>query len=410
MNLTKKRWLILAFGCCINLCIGSLYAWSVLATPMEALLNADYGCMLSEGSLAIVFTVANSIGPVTMISGGKINDTVGPRWVLLIGALLFGGGMFFSGFARNVAMLLASYGLGCGLGMGMIYGCTVSNSVKFFPDKKGLVGGIATASYGISSVLVPPIARILIQSCGILATFRIFGAISFAVIAAGSFVIIQCPADFRPAGWVEPRKVQTAERKEYSWKEMLRTPRFYFMMLIMMCGAISGMMCISQASGIAQKLVGLSASAATGAVSILALFNTGGRIAAGKISDKLGRTKTLGIGLALSLIGLLTLYCTGTSEVLKFYAGISFIGISFGTIMGIYPAFTAEQFGMKNNSVNYGIMFIGFAFAGYIGPMVMKKMYTVQGIYNNAFLFAAGLTACGAVLLFVLKKIDPKFD
>lgn len=404
MNLTKKRWLILVFACCINLCIGSLYAWSVLASPMEELLNIRYGLMLSEGSLAIVFTVANSVGPITMISGGKINDAIGPRWVLLIGAALFGGGMFFSGFAKNVSMLLVSYGLGCGLGMGMIYGCTVSNSVKFFPDKKGLIGGVATASYGISSVLIPPIAGMLIRACGILTTFKVFGVVSFAVIAAGSFVIEKCPDGFRPDGWnVSPGLAQTGGR-EYSWKEMLGTTRFYFMLLIMTCGAISGMMCISQASGIAQRLAGMSVSVATAAVSVLALFNTGGRIAAGTLSDRLGRIRTLAIGLAASLVGLLLLYGTGAGDSLKFYMGIILIGISFGTIMGIYPAFTAEQFGVKNNSVNYGIMFIGFSLAGCIGPMAMKKMYAAQGMYNNAFLVAAGLTVLGLVLLFILKR------
>lgn len=140
MNLTKKRWIILVASCLINLCIGSLYAWSVFATPM-----AEYLTMITGNEvkgLAIIFTIANSVGPVTMISGGAINDKLGPKWVIFIGGLLFGGGMILSGFATSIGMLTMTYGLGVGLGVGMVYGCTVSNSVKFFPDRKGLIGGM----------------------------------------------------------------------------------------------------------------------------------------------------------------------------------------------------------------------------------------------------------------------------
>ena len=134
MDLTKKRWIILLASCLINLCIGSLYAWSVFATPMAAYLSSVTGSEVA--SLAIIFTIANAVGPITMISGGFINDKIGPKWVIFIGGILFGLGMIVSGFAKSVGMLLLTYGLGVGLGVGMVYGCTVSNSVKFFPDKR----------------------------------------------------------------------------------------------------------------------------------------------------------------------------------------------------------------------------------------------------------------------------------
>ena len=152
-KLTSKRWLILIASCLINLCIGSVYAWSVFAKPEAAWLSS-FGRELTAGDLAIVFTVANSVGPITLISGGFINDKLGPKWVIFSGGLLFGAGMILSGFATALWQLVIFYGLFCGLGIGLVYGCTISNSVKFFPDKRGLIGGIATASYGISSVLI----------------------------------------------------------------------------------------------------------------------------------------------------------------------------------------------------------------------------------------------------------------
>ena len=115
MSLTKKRWIILAASCLINLCIGSLYAWSVFATPMAAYLSSVTGSEVA--GLAIIFTIANAVGPITMISGGFINDKIGPKWVIFIGGILFGLGMIASSFAKSVGMLLLTYGLGVGLGV-----------------------------------------------------------------------------------------------------------------------------------------------------------------------------------------------------------------------------------------------------------------------------------------------------
>ena len=138
-------------------------------------------------------------------------------------------------------------------------------------------------------------------------------------------------------------------------------------------------------------MIGMSVAAATTVVSILALFNTGGRIIAGYVSDKIGRINTLAIAFVLAIIGLTCLYFSGQGDVTKFYIGIISVGVSFGAFMGVFPGFTADQFGTKHNSVNYGIMFIGFAISGYFGPTVMKNVYAADHSYQRAFLIAAVL-------------------
>lgn len=120
MDYTKKRWITLVFSCIINLCIGSIYAWSVFSTPMAQYLTEITESAMTAESLALVFTVANAVGPITMIAGGSINDRFGPRRVILVGGLLFGGGMFLCSFAKSILPLAVCYGLGCGLGMGMV--------------------------------------------------------------------------------------------------------------------------------------------------------------------------------------------------------------------------------------------------------------------------------------------------
>lgn len=394
MDLMKKRWLILLASCFVTLCAGSQYAWSVFASPMAEHLSNLTGQEIT--SLAIVFTVTNSVGPITMIGGGFINDKLGPKLVLLTGGILFGLGMIGSGFATSVGMLIVCYGLGVGLGVGMVYGTIVSNAVKFFPDKSGLAGGLTTACYGGSSVLVPIIVTTLLKNNEITAVFKMIGVVMMIIICASAFVIQSCPADFKVEGFTAAKK---AQGKDYSYQEMLTQPIFYLMLLTLTCGAFAGMMIISQASPIAQKMMGFTPAAAAGVVSILALFNMTGRLVAGSLSDRIGAGGTLRITFVCSLIASVLLYFCNESTVVLFYVGLAVIGFSFGAIMGIYPGFTAQQFGRKNNSVNYGIMFIGFALAGLLGPMIMNTLVQMTGRYQPAFLVSVALAALGEVLI-----------
>lgn len=406
MSLTKKRWLILTASCFINLCIGSLYAWSVLAGPMAEYLGRLNGITLTARDLAIVFTIANSVGPITMITGGKINDTLGPKIVVLIGGLMFGGGMFLSGFANSVGFLIVTYSILLGLGLGMVYGATISTCIKFFPDKRGLVGGLTTSTFGISSVIIPPIAAMIISSTGPTTAFKVIGAAFIVIIGISSFFIEKCPADFIPEGWTPPVAAAGSKGVESKdWKGMLATPVFYVMIAMLTCGAFAALMFIPMVSPIAQNMIGISASAATAAVSTLALFNVFGRVFAGSISDKIGRINTLALACILSVAGLILLYIAKEGDVTLFYFGISIIGICFGSFMGVFPGFTADQFGPKYNSVNYGIMFIGFSVAGYVGPSILNYIYGTSGSYNNAFLTAMAFSVAGLVLTFVYRLL-----
>ena len=389
-----NRTLVLIASCFVVLCVGSLYAWSVFAGPMAEHLSALTGKEIA--SLAIVFTVANAVGPVTMICGGAINDRLGPKLVILAGALLFGLGMIGAGFSRSVAALIVCYGLGVGLGNGMIYGTVVSNAVKFFPDRSGFVGGLITACYGSSSILIPPIANALMQRMGVTSAFKLLGTVMLLILCASAFVMQKAP---------EGEKSQAAAgQRELGWRDMIREKSFALMLLILCCGAFAGMMLISQAAVIAKNMMGFPAAAAAVAVSLLALFNTLGRLAAGSLSDRLGAVGTLRATFAASaLAGLLLFFCVEGRQAL-FYAGLALTGFSFGSIMGIYPGFTASRFGRKNNSVNYGIMFIGFSLAGLFGPSLMNALHSATGRYQPAFLVSAGLAALGEVLLALMKK------
>lgn len=408
INLTKRRWLVLLASCLINLCIGALYAWSVFSAPMAAHLSEILGKELTAADLSVVFSVGNGLGFITMIGGGFLNQKIGPKWVIFAGGVLFGFGFVICGFASDISMLVIGYGLFSGLAMGLAYGCTISNSVKFFPDKAGLVGGIATASYGISSVLAPPAANALIEGVGVSKAFILMGAVIIVTVGIFSQMILKCPDGFVPDGWTPPAAKTEDRRKEQAadknWKEMLGMPVFYLMIVMLFFGAALGMMAISQASNIAQEMIGMTPAAAAIVVSVLALFNTFGRILAGMISDRIGCIQTLQAVFLAAILAMGILYVSGNGSAVLFYVGICLVGVCFGSFMGVYPSFTAERFGAKYSSVNYGIMFIGFNMAGLLGPMIVSRVFRQTGGYRGAFLIALGFAAAGLILSFFIDK------
>lgn len=398
--LTRKRWPILVTSCLINLCIGSMYAWSSLSAPMAQELNAD---------LSSVFATANAVSFITMIIGGILNDKYGPRWVMFVGGLLFGAGMFASGLAQNVSHLIISYGLCVGWGMSLVYGCTISNTIKFFPDKRGMVGGMTTASYGISSVIFAPLADWVCSFAGARMTFMILGGIFLIIICAGSFLMDKCPAGFVPVGFTPVVRANAKSATDKTPMEMLKTPLFYIMLIMLTCGGTFGLMIISGAKGLALNMTAISTTTATLFVSVLCLFNTAGRLVAGTLSDKLGRINTLTWALIIALAGLSTLYiCANTGSVILFATGVMLIGICFGTFMGVFPGFCADQFGTKHNTVNYGIMWIGFSSAGIVGPSVLTSVHNATGSYQGAFVIAFVLALLGLVLTFLYRKLATK--
>lgn len=405
-NLTSKRWSVLIVSCIINLIIGTGYAWSVFAGPWAEIFKEPAG---------LAFTVCNAVGFITMITGGKINDALGPKWVVFVGGLMFGGGALLSGFSTSLTFLVIMYGIILGLGMGLVYSCTIGNTVKFFPDKKGMVGGLTTACYGLGSVILAPVARMMVQNMGVQTTFKILGVVYLIVICVGAFIIKPCPAGFVPDGWTPPAPVAGVKAPEdKTWSQMIKDPIFYVMFIMLICGAFFGLMMISQCSPVAQNMVygdlakadpAAAAAKAATIVSILALCNAAGRVVCGFISDKLGAINTLAAALVLAVVGLALVYFSGGSLGL-FVVGICLVGFCFGSYMGIYPGFTAGQFGMKNNGINYGIMFIAFSIAGVAGPMIMQNTFASTGSYSTAILIALVLSVVGLALTFVYRAMS----
>lgn len=399
MSLTRKRWRLLGVACLVSLFAGTIYAWSVFAPVLAVRLTAVTGTTVTPADLGMVFGLANSIAPLPMILGGAVNDRFGPRAVVATGGILMGAGLASAGFVESLGALLLSYGLLFGIGLGLAYGTIISNTLKFFPDRRGLAGGLITGFYGSSSVLVPPVAVRLIESFGVTQGMLMIGATVGVVIVAGALASVRCPPDFVPEGMKERAGRSSAEGRHLTWREMLVDPRFVPMLVLLTCGATAGMTVISHTYSIAAVRMEFGAAAASVAVSLAALANTAGRLCAGTASDYLGRPKTLALGLLLASAGLACLAMAAPGSEALFYAGLAAVGFSFGCFMGVYPGFTVQAFGSRHNSVNYGIMFAGFSVAGVLGPALVRAVEA--GGLEHAYAYgAAGLvTALGFAAL-----------
>lgn len=391
MKQEKNRWLILIAAIITNLALGAGYAWSVFQT---ALLETNTDWTLSETSLA--FSISFAMVPVGMIICGPIVDKHGGKKVVLAAGLLFGLGMFLTGFANSIIMLYLTYGVILGLGIGAGYGTATALTVKWFPDKKGLAGGLTAAGFGSGAILLAPIATNMIESVGVNDTFKILGGILLVVICASSFVMENPP--------VQKKAVGATSDKDKNYKEMLRESNFWILWAVYTFAATSGLMVIGHAANLASYY---SLGAGAVIVMVVGLANTLGRIFWGSVSDKMGRYQTVMIMFIVSGTGLILLNFANTLGAVAGIAGLIFIALSFGGFLGSFPGITAENWGASKSASNYGWMFTAYGIASILGPSLASSIRESTGSYSMALLISAGMALVGAgMILFYMNRVN----
>lgn len=385
MDKKPNRWLILIASILTNLSLGAGYAWSVF---QKALLetNADKGWVISQTSLA--FSISFAMVPLGMIIFGPKVDKMGPKKFVFLGGLLFGTGMFLTGFATSIPVLYLTYGLLLGLGIGSAYGAATSVAVKWFPDKKGLAGGLTAAGFGLGPLIISPIAKHLIASVGVYRTFNILGIILLIVICSASTVMQKAPAVAAPAGSPAP----TGK----TYKEMLREGNFWLLWAVYTMGATGGMMIIGTASDIA-------ATYALGdpvqIVMLVSIANTFGRLFWGAVSDRIGRYNTVIAMFVVVAAGLFLLANNTNFGAVAGVAGVMMVALSFGGFLGSFPGITAENWGVANAGSNYGWMFTAYGVAAIFGPQLGTKIKEANnGDYTTAFFIVIGMALVGIAL------------
>jgi MFS transporter, OFA family, oxalate/formate antiporter len=394
---TNNRWVIAIAGVFLQIALGAVYAWSVFRVPLAK----QFGWSISE--VTLTFTISIFVLGIAAFFGGLWLNRKGPRIVALTGGTLYGLGVFLASFsAHKLWWLYLSYGLIGGIGLGFGYIVPVAVLVKWFPDRRGLITGIAVGGFGAGALVTAPLATRLIQTVGVLSTFAYLGIAYLVVTVVAGFFMQNPPDGWRPGGWT-PTASETSQRAghDYTLNEALKTWQWYALWLLLFLNTCAGISIISQEAPIFQELTGVSAVVAGGMVGVASLGNAVGRVLWAWVSDLITRRATFFVMFLVQVllfwflpnIGAATLMTIVTFVVLMCYGG------GFGTM----PAFTADYFGPKNVGPIYGLMLTAWGFASAFGPLFIAHMRETTGSYSGALRVIAGVMAVSALLPIVVR-------
>ncbi|MGE5416226.1 MAG: OFA family MFS transporter [Acidobacteriota bacterium] len=462
-----NRWLVVVGAVLIQLCLGAVYAWSLYNAPIAARF-ADwnslpalfsiplFGKTIGISGIAGTFSVAIFTFALFTIIAGKVQDKIGPRWVATFGGLLYGvgvilAGKMLAGDAASLNSLYLLYGVLGGAGIGIAYVCPLATCLKWFPDMRGMISGVAVAGFGAGSIIfkfvikamltVPADATDPMKVAALGKAFFIPGVIYLIGVVLGAQLLKVPPAGYKPEGWEPPAPVAgSTAGADFTPGQMLATFQFYIIWFMYLFGAMAGLMIISYANDIGLYMAGLYKTStlqgqAANAVVMIAIFNALGRVGWGMVSDKLGRKITLTTIFVLAAIAMFALAKMSLGYG-SFLALCSLIGICFGGFLAVFPSLVAEYYGTANVGTNYGIIFVAYGIAAIVGPALAKApanaMKAATGVieaakaakidaviaqadlnainsgYASAFVIAAVLCVVGAVMSLIISQPQPK--
>jgi MFS transporter, OFA family, oxalate/formate antiporter len=397
----STRWLIAAAGFLMQVTLGAVYAWSVFRIP----LTKTYGWTVSQ--VTMTFELAILMLGIASFVGGLWMKRVGPRRVATVAGLCYGLGVVLAGQASgHLVLLYLSYGVLGGIGLGLGYIVPVATLIKWFPDKRGMITGLAVAGFGAGALITAPVAERLISQVGVSQTFTILGVVYFLLVSASAVFMRNPPEDYRPAGW-QPPLSQPEQRsgKDYTLGEALKTWQWFGLWAMLFLNTLAGISIISQAAPLAEEVTQVSAVAAAGLVGIISIANGAGRFLWAWCSDYVGRARVFQVmflAQAIVFFALAQVHSFGTLAVLAFIVLLCYGG-GFGTM----PAFAADFFGSRNVGSIYGLMLTAWGLAGVFGPTLIVQMREHTGHYTDALELIAGIMLLSTALPFLVHPPKP---
>jgi len=430
----KNRWFVVLGALFIQVSLGAIYIYSVFKPALKNQFPDWSATDLVLPSQAVLAFFA-----LSMVVSGRIQDRIGPKITSMAGAFLLLAGMFVAAKAQTLEQFVFGFGVLGGIGIGAAYVCPIATCVKWFPDKRGLVTGLAVAGFGAGGLVFVPLASYFIATIGVMAALFYLGLIYFCAIVIGAQLMRVPPAGYCPDGWNAPA-VPVTQKIDFTAKEMVKTRQFGILWLTYFIGCTAGLLVIMNIVNIWQSvsIAGITKNAgvvlapafaeilSAGAVAVMAvsILNSLGRIVWGRISDKLGRKKTLMSIFTLCAVAMLIL--GSLVNFWSFVVVVSMIGFCFGGFLALYPVITADYFGVKSVGGNYGLMFSAYGAGGLLGPWLAPQlisgikavpyegidksgavlMKTIEvGSYGNSFLLAAAMCVAAVLLITRLKPI-----
>ncbi|CAA9381766.1 MAG: Uncharacterized MFS-type transporter [uncultured Rubrobacteraceae bacterium] len=393
-----NRVVIAIAGVVMQVMLGAVYAWSVFSDS----LSARYG---GASATAVNFTFSITILTLGFAAfvGGLWMARSGPRIVAITAGVLYGLGIFLASFAESSLFLLyLTYGFMGGIGIGLGYIVPVATLIKWFPDKRGFITGIAVAGFGGGAFVTALIARSLVESIGVFSTFAILGVIYLiAVVGAGLFMK-NPPEGWKPEGW-EPEETTADDSSgvDYDLGGALKTWQWFALWALLFLNVTAGIAIITEAAPMAKEIAGVSALVAAGLVSIISVGNAVGRFVWAWFSDAIGRKWVFFVMFLLQAVLFLVLPFVGVYFLL---AIIAFIIVScYGGGFGTMPAFSADYFGSANVGKIYGLMLTAWGFGGVLGPLLISYIIDTTKSYTLAFYIIAGIMLASAVVAFIVR-------
>ena len=398
---TLNRWWIAFAGVLLQMALGAVYAWSVFRVPLAK----QFGWTISQ--VTLTFTIAIMVLGFASFFGGLWLKRVGPRVVAMTGAALYGAGVFLASFSNHgLWWLYLTYGLIGGIGLGFGYIVPVAVLLKWFPDKRGLMTGIAVGGFGAGALVTAPIATRLIQSVGVLQTFAYLG-VAFLIVSVVSGYFMQNPPEgWKPEGWT-PTQKELAQKtaKDFTLSEALKTWQWWALWMLLFLNTSAGISVISQEAPMFQEFAKVTAIVAAGMVGVVSIGNALGRVFWAWVSDTLSRKMTFAVMFLLQILlfWLLPSLHSVTSVTIVSFIILMCYGGGFGTM----PAFAADYFGPTNVGPIYGLMLTAWGFASAFGPLLIAHMRQSSGTYVGGLHVISVVMTVSALLPLMVRPPAP---
>ncbi len=403
MEAERGRWILVAMGLIINLCLGTIYSWSVFVTPLTEYFAETLSQAVTAGEILMPFSVFLAFFAIAMPLTGKYIEILGPRKVTMLGGFLTGLGWLLASTATSVQSLYILYGVIGGLGVGVAYGVPVAVAARWFPDRRGLAVGLVLLGFGFSAFLTANVAGVLIGLYGVMATFRIFGALFIVLLLVLALPLRFPPQGWTPAGWLPPvRKPGQFGVCECNRSEMVKTKTFYGLWFCYFIGCLAGLMAISIAKPVGTEAVAVDAALATVLVGVFAIFNGGGRPLFGNLTDRLNPRNTA--MLSFVLIASSSILIWRLPSIPMYILAFSILWGCLGGWLAIAPTATASFFGTCDYPRCYGLVFLAYGAGAIVGPQLAGFIRMTTGTYLGIFPYVAGLAAIGFVVAFLLMR------
>lgn len=398
---------------CMQVLLGVIYAWSVFRGPLEQ----AYGW--SRAQTIAPYRYSLLVFAAGMIAGGFWQDRKGPRLVASAGGVLLALGWVLAALiGSSPGGLVLAYGCLAGLGVGFAYVTPIAMCVKWYPDKRGMIVGLAVMGFGVGPLVFAPLLEALIGAdparftVTLPRTFLVLAAISFIGVVGAAQFYRTPPAGWRPAGW-SPDAGSGMTRVDMPPRRMLASWQFYALWVLYFLGTSVGLTAIGEATPLIRDMARTSAVMSAGvALGIMAVFNGVGRLAWGSVSDRMGRRNTL---VAMCLVSALACFAflRHASGFWPVLVGLCLAAFAYGGYLALMPSVTADYYGPKNVGANYGLLFTAWGVCGFVVPGyfagVTDRASSAGNLaagYNEVYLTLAGMALAGAAVALLLRPVS----